>query len=439
MSLLLDALRRAEQEKLARQQAEASNDAAGQAGAEAAGFQPGRAPPSLELQPLTSPAAPAAPRSGEAMQQAHVVFQAKGGPETRRGKGMLWITLGLIAVVVGSAGAYVWFQLRVLVPGIVPTVATRRPPPPPLQPMASGSPPPAPSRAPNEPPASSQGFVRIEPPPASTPALPAMPTLPAPPPRAARVEPLAAPPAAQSASSPSAQPASAPPPESARAATESARAAPAQPRVAPADAREPLRLERSVERPRVPANVAEGWRALRDGDLGNARRSYEAALLADPLSVDSHLGIATVEARAGNRSVAALHYRRALELDARNATALAGLAALSEGAAPEGVEAQLREDVTRFPDSAALQFALGTHYAGRGRWGEAQAAFFEAHRLDPANADILYNLAVSLDHMGQARVAADFYRRAIEATAGQPVQFDAGNARRRLEEIGTGR
>jgi len=181
MSLLLDALRRAEQEKLARQQAEASNDAAGQAGAEAAAFQPGRAPPSLELQPLTSPAAPAAPRSDEAMQHAHVVFQAKGGPETRRGKGMLWITMGLIAVVVGSAGAYVWYQLRVLAPGIMPTTATRRPPPPPLQPMASGSPPPAPVRGPNEPAANSQGFVRIEPPPAFTPAVPAMPTLPAPP------------------------------------------------------------------------------------------------------------------------------------------------------------------------------------------------------------------------------------------------------------------
>ena len=424
MSLLLDALRRAEQEKLARQQAEASNDAAGQAGAEATGFEPGRVPPSLELQPLASPAAAGTPRTDEAMQQAHVVFQAKGGPETRRGKGMLWITLGLIAVVVGSAGAYVWYQLRVLVPGLTPTVATRRPPPPPLQQAASGSPPPAPARGPNEPAANSQGFVRIEPPPASSPAAAAMPTLPSPPPRAARVEPVQPPRVAEPAAAPAA---------------ESGTAATAQPKVARAETPERLHLERSVDRPRVPANVTEGWRALREGDLGNARRSYEAALLADPLSVDSHLGIATVEARAGNRSVAALHYRRALELDPRNATALAGLAALAEGAAPEAVEGQLREDVVRFPDSAALQFALGTHYAGLGRWGEAQAAFFEAHRLDPANADVLYNLAVSLDHIGQARVAADFYRRAIEASAGQPVQFDAGNARRRLEEIGPGR
>ena len=424
MSLLLDALRRAEQEKLARQQAEASNDAAGQAGAEATRLETGRAPPSLELQPLASPAAASTPRTEEAMQQAHIVFQAKGGPETRRGKGMLWITMGLIAVVVGSAGAYVWYQLRVLAPGFMPTVATRRPPPLPLQQAASGSPPPAPARGPNEPAANSQGFVRIEPPPAASPAATAMPTLPSPPPRAARVEPVQPPPPTESAAAPAAQ---------------SGGAAPVQPRVARAEPPERLHLERSVDRPRVPANVNEGWRALREGDLGNARRSYEAALLADPLSVDSHLGMATVEARAGNRSVAALHYRRALELDPRNATALAGLAALAEGAAPEAVEAQLREDVLRFPDSAALQFALGTHYAGLGRWGEAQAAFFEAHRIDPGNADVLYNLAVSLDHIGETRVAADFYRRAIEASAGQPVQFDPGSARRRLEEIGTGR
>jgi tetratricopeptide (TPR) repeat protein len=149
--------------------------------------------------------------------------------------------------------------------------------------------------------------------------------------------------------------------------------------------------------------------------------------------------MATVEARAGNRNLANAHYRRALETDPRNATALAGLAALADSTAPEAVEGQLREDVARFPDSAALQFALGSHYAGQGRWGEAQAAFFEAHRLDPTGADILYNLAVSLDHMAQPRLAADFYRRAVEAARVQQTQFDPEPVRRRIAELSGGR
>ena len=52
-----------------------------------------------------------------------------------------------------------------------------------------------------------------------------------------------------------------------------------------------------------------------------------------------------------------------------------------------------------------------------------------------AGADILYNLAVSLDHMRQTRLAADFYRRAVESAQAQPTQFDPASARRRLAEI----
>ncbi|MGE5094040.1 MAG: tetratricopeptide repeat protein, partial [Betaproteobacteria bacterium] len=202
----------------------------------------------------------------------------------------------------------------------------------------------------------------------------------------------------------------------------------------------PLKLSRSAETPRIPPDVSAGYRALQGGDLGEARRRYDAALAADPTNIDARLGMATVEAHGGNRNLASVHYRRALELDPRNATALAGLAALAEGAAaPEAVEAQLREDVARFPASAALQFALGSHYASQGRWGEAQAAFYEAHRLDPAGADILYNLAVSLDHMNQPRLAADFYRRAVEAARVQPTQFDPAPVQRRIAELSAAR
>ena len=86
-------------------------------------------------------------------------------------------------------------------------------------------------------------------------------------------------------------------------------------------------------------------------------------------------------------------------------------------------------------DGALLRFALGSHYAAQHRWGEAQSAFFEAYRLEPTGADILFNLAVSLDHMKQSRLAADFYRRAVEAAQSQPTQFDPAPVRRRIAEL----
>jgi Tfp pilus assembly protein PilF len=190
-----------------------------------------------------------------------------------------------------------------------------------------------------------------------------------------------------------------------------------------------------AERPRVPAEIAAGYEALRAGDLREARRSYAGALAADPSSLDAQLGLATIEGRLGNAAAAAVHYRRALDLDPRNATALAGLASIADMSQPEILEGQLRADIGRYPQSAALHFALGNLYASRQRWEEAQGAYFEALRIEPASADTLYNLAVAMDHMRQSRLAADYYRRALDASRGQAAQFDPAAAQRRLAEL----
>ena len=198
----------------------------------------------------------------------------------------------------------------------------------------------------------------------------------------------------------------------------------------------PLQMERSAPAGRrIPAEVAGGYESLRRGEWSAARRAYESALVADPTSVDAHLGLATLAARESNRVVAADHYRRALDLDPRNATALAGLASLADFSRPEALETQLRSDLDRAPESPALHFTLGNLYASQGRWSEAQSAYYEAHRLDPASAEIAHNLAVSLDQMGQPALAATFYRRALESARERATAFDPAAVQRRLAEI----
>jgi len=189
------------------------------------------------------------------------------------------------------------------------------------------------------------------------------------------------------------------------------------------------------DKPRVPAAIVAGYDALRSGDLPAARRSYAAAVAAEPANVDAHLGLATVEARMGNVSAAASYYRRVLDLDPRNATALAGLASMADLSNPETLEEQLRTDLARYPQSAALHFALGNLYASRGRWESAQSAFFEALRLEPSSADTLYNLAVAMDHMNQQRLAFEYYGRALEAARMQVAQFDPARVQRRIAEL----
>jgi len=197
----------------------------------------------------------------------------------------------------------------------------------------------------------------------------------------------------------------------------------------------PLKLSRTIDPPRVAPQVSAGYDALKRGDSAAARKHYEAAVSADATSLDAHLGLATAAARTGDAEVARRHYRRALELDSKNSSAVAGLAALSDFTRTDGLEEKLRADLTRYPQSAALHFTLGNLYASQSRWNEAQAAYFEAYRYDPDSADLAYNLAVSLDHLGQARLAAEFYQRALAAAKQQAAQFDKGQVSRRIAEL----
>ena len=399
MSLLLDALKRAEQEKIAR----------GPGAAAAAGVAPreplaprsaSAAPPgSLELQPLSSAGGGhtlgGAPRPDAGVHAAQVLFQAKAPPDARS-RGMLWATIGAVAVVAAAAGAYVWYSIGMLTPKVA---IQQRPRPAPIPPPAG-----APAM---QLPAAEMALISAAASPRPLPVNDPRPAAPAPAPARAAVPPV-------------------PEDTVARLLRESAATSTAP----------PLRLDRSADAARrVPTEVASGYEALRQGNLAAARRNYEAAIAADPQNVDARLGLATVDARSGNRASAAAHYRRTLDLEPSNATALAGLAGLADFSRPDALEAQLRADLANSPDSPALRFILGNLYASQARWREAQAEYFEAHRLDPGSGDILYNLAISLDNLGQASLAAGFYRRALEAARDNGAQFDPAPAARRLAEI----
>ena len=413
MSLLLDALKRAEQEKLSRQgehapapadKAPANVTAApakpeGERAATAArgtapatkGATPAKAA-SLELQPLAgvAPAAGARAQRTEAEATSAAMHAKSSRPRSR--SGILWAIAGVTVVAVIAASAYVWYSIEALRPQQPAVARVVRPPAAPLPPVAVAA-----------------GKIEA---PAAIATLPSR--------SAAETAPAAAP----KAPSPRAD------------ATEQVVAELLRQAAVPGSTSAPLRLARSVaETPRIPAEVSAGYEQLRSGNLAGARRSYGAALASDPANLDAHLGLATIEARGGDRGAAAMHYRRALELDPRNATALAGLAALADYSQPEALESQLRADIARNPQSAALHFTLGNLYAAQSRWGEAQAAFFEAYRLQGGSADIAFNLAVALDHLGQRRLAADYYRRALEARQGQASQFDPAAVSRRLADL----
>jgi len=394
VSLLLDALKRAEQEKqLSRGMAEREPVIAPMA-ANAPAALP------LELQPLKAAGAAASPsltRNEAAAHAAQAVFQAKKpvAAEGSRNRGMIFAIIAVIVIAVAGAGAYVWTQVRQLSAPAAPLgYSAKRPPPAPTAEPASVA-------SHREVPIANAGAPR--------------PFVIDPTPPVATTAPDAATPASRE---------------------EALVAQALQDR--PGTAREAapaVQLARTADVPRIAPEVSRGYQALKAGDLATARQAYQSALASDPRNVDALLGAATVEARGGNRPAAAGHYRQVLQIDPRNATALAALASLADAQPTDRVESQIRQDLARAPGNAALHFALGNLYASQGRWNEAQAAYFESHRLDPASPDTCFNLAVALDHLGKGRLAATFYRRGLEAARGQAAQFDAGAASRRATEL----
>ena len=198
-----------------------------------------------------------------------------------------------------------------------------------------------------------------------------------------------------------------------------------------------LRLTQSSGSPRLNPDLAIAYQALAGGDYTAAQKLYAKLVSAEPLNVDAQLGLATAAARSGDKSSATQHYRRVLALDPRNGLAIMGLVALNDGAQPASLEIELKTLIGRNPDAAPLHFALGNLYAGSQRWTEAQQAYFEAFRIDAANPDYLFNLAVSLDQLRQTRLALEYYRKAETiATARGGGQFDRNIISRRIRELG---
>jgi len=159
------------------------------------------------------------------------------------------------------------------------------------------------------------------------------------------------------------------------------------------------------------------------------------AARSDPRNINALLGLASVAMQQGRDEEAGRLYFNVLELEPRNPYAQTGLIALLGQADPLSAEAKLKQLIARAP-AATLYFTLGNLYADQSRWAEAQQAYFQAHHLEPANPDYAYNLAVGLEHVGQPRLAADFYRRAVEqARNSGRAGFDLARAQDRIREL----
>ncbi|SPE22985.1 conserved hypothetical protein [Burkholderiales bacterium] len=186
---------------------------------------------------------------------------------------------------------------------------------------------------------------------------------------------------------------------------------------------------------KIHALLQEGYGAAARGDAIAARKAYERVIEVDANNGDAWIGLATLAANSGDAAEANRCYRRALEIDPGDGVALAGLLGLQTGVDPQEYEARLRQLIAREASQPALQAALGKVLAREGRWLEAQEAFFQAWSADPAQADVAFNLAVSLERIRQPEAAIAYYRRALSLTQERAAHFDRAVARDRVAAL----
>jgi len=193
----------------------------------------------------------------------------------------------------------------------------------------------------------------------------------------------------------------------------------------------PVRVEQHRDEPIDPI-LSDAYGNYLAGNNDQAQQLYLKALKLDARNTDALLGMAAIAQRRGTDSIAVDYYAQVLELDPRDAVANAGMSALTAG---ENNESRLKTLLNAQPDSSALHFALGNHYAKLSRWAEAQQSYFNAYKLAPHSATLAFNLAISLDRLGQKKPAAQYYLRAMELDSNNSAGFDHTQLSQRIEEL----
>ena len=188
--------------------------------------------------------------------------------------------------------------------------------------------------------------------------------------------------------------------------------------------------------PQIHPGIASGYAAYVAGDLTAARSEYEKALKDEPSSRDALLGLAALDVRSGRFENAEAAYLRLLSADPRDAHALAALIALRAGRGDAvNAESRVKSMLAEAPSAHVLNFTLGNQFAQQGRWAEAQQEYFKAFTAEPDNADFAYNLAVSLDHLRQPKLALDYYQRALSLAKARGARFDLAAAESRVAQL----
>jgi predicted CXXCH cytochrome family protein len=148
--------------------------------------------------------------------------------------------------------------------------------------------------------------------------------------------------------------------------------------------------------------------------LKSALDEYIAAQKFNAERPESHANLAALYRDKSMPDKARAAFEEALRIDPSFAPAAIGLAEILRRQGDEGqAEATLRQALTKQPDAAALQLALGLSLVRQKRTSEAIEWFAKAARGGQEEAHFSYVYAVALRETGQQELAITVLRRAL--------------------------
>jgi Flp pilus assembly protein TadD len=196
-----------------------------------------------------------------------------------------------------------------------------------------------------------------------------------------------------------------------------------------------IKITKSRAKDLINPTITYAYQAFRTGNYSQAEASYQSVLYRHPDNRDALLGVAAMAVRRGRIQEAQRYYRRLLNLNPRDSVAMAALFNLQRTTPGEISESQIKLLLDREPNAPHLHFSLGNLYARQARWAEAEQSYFQAYNHDNQNPDYVFNLAVSLDQLGQTEAALNYYRKALVLADRQPVNLNTSAILARIQSL----
>jgi len=178
------------------------------------------------------------------------------------------------------------------------------------------------------------------------------------------------------------------------------------------------------------------WLAYESARYDEAGKLYRDVLTIEDNNRDAMLGLGAIAVIKKNNTQARDIYLLLLEQDPRDPIATAALAGLNNSESSlKNDEEYLLSMLQKNPDTPHLNFALGNNYAQQNKWKPAQQYYFNAWQKDNENADYVFNLAVSMDQLNKQQQALSFYKDSLLKSENKQVSFSREAVQKRIQEI----